>query len=82
MGEDPAGRRLPAWVGWTLVVAGAVFAGLVLNVALVIGFGGGAWWEAIVTLLLWGGLGLLVVRWGRRIVGPSERGRRARPGSG
>jgi ABC-type enterobactin transport system permease subunit len=61
-------------VGWTLVVAGAVFAGLVLNVALVIGFGGGAWWEAIVTVVLWGGLGLLVMRWGRRIVGrPSRR---------
>ncbi len=74
MGEGDDGRRLPPWVGWTLVVAGAVFAGLVLNVALVIGFGGGAWWEAIVTVVLWGGLGLLVMRWGRRIVGrPSRR---------
>ncbi|MGZ4131410.1 MAG: hypothetical protein ACXVWF_00050 [Actinomycetota bacterium] len=73
MGEGADGRRLPRWVGWTLVGVGAVFAGLVLNVALVIGFGGGAWWEAIVTLALWGGLGLLVVRWGRRVVGPDGR---------
>jgi ABC-type enterobactin transport system permease subunit len=75
VGEDPPRRRLPAWVGWALVGVGAVFAGLVANVALVIGFGGGAWWEAIVTLLLWGGLGLLVVRWGRRIAGPPGGGR-------
>jgi hypothetical protein len=75
VGEGSPGRRLPAWMGWALVGIGAVFAGLVLNVALVIGFGGGAWWEAIVTLALWGGLGLLVVRWGRRIAGPPGRGR-------
>lgn len=75
MGEGGDGRRLPPWVGWTLVVVGAVFAGLVLNVALVIGFGGGAWWGAIVTVVLWGGLGLLVMRWGRRIVGPPSRRR-------
>ena len=71
MGEGAGGRRVPVWVGWALLGVGAVFAGLVLNVALVIGFGGGAWWEAIVTLVLWGGLGLLVARWGRRLVGPA-----------
>jgi hypothetical protein len=61
-------RRRPRWLGLMLVGAGGTFTGLVLLAAALIAFRGGAWWEAAVTAVLWGGLGLLVLRAGRRIL--------------
>jgi hypothetical protein len=55
-----------------LVGAGGTFTALVLLAAGLIGFGGGAWWEAAITAVLWGGLGLLALRAGRRILGGSR----------
>jgi uncharacterized membrane protein YGL010W len=64
--------------GLLLIGIGGVFALLVLNVSLILAFGGSAWWEAAVTLVLWGGLGLVIVRWGRRLAGPVFEQRRSR----